>query len=242
MKILMDLHTHTVASGHAYSSLEANINVAKERGLKYYGLSEHGPKMPGAPHIYYYSNMRIIPREMNGIRVLRGVEANILDYDGTIDMIPESLEYIDYVIASSHPPCMNYGTSQENTDALINAMKHPKVFIIGHPDDDRFPLDYPRLVKAAKEHDVLLEINNSSLNPIGFRKHTKDNIEEILKLCMKENYPVILSSDAHISVDVGNFNYIMPILSKLKFPDELIINYFPEKFLKMIKFIRNVYL
>lgn len=237
MKILLDIHTHTIASGHAYSTLEENIRVAKEKGLMYYGLSEHGPKMPGAPQIYYYQNMRVIPRVVNGMKVLRGVEANIIDASGTIDMIDETLKFIDYVIASAHTPCLEYGDDEEaNTSMLINAMKHPKVKVIGHPDDSRFPLDYKRLVDAAKENNVLLEINNSSLNPVGFRQNADQNVEKMLKLCMEENLPVILSSDAHISSDVGNIEYILPILTKLNFPNELIINLYPEKFLELIDY------
>ncbi|MFI3209762.1 MAG: PHP domain-containing protein, partial [Peptostreptococcaceae bacterium] len=40
MKILIDLHTHTIVSGHAYSTVEENIKSAKEKGLKYLGMSE----------------------------------------------------------------------------------------------------------------------------------------------------------------------------------------------------------
>jgi len=235
-KIMMDLHTHTIESGHAYSTLEENIRAAKEAGIKYYGLSEHGPAMPGSPHIYYFQNMRVIPREINGVTILRGVEANIINDEGEIDMIPEWLKFIDYVIASVHIPVLPYRDKSHNTRVLVNAIKNPKVHIIGHPDDGRFPIDYETVVLAAKENQVLLEVNNASLNPIGFRQDAKKNSEDMLKLCMKEKVSVILSSDAHISMDVGNFEYIFPILEKINFPKELIMNYFPERFMEFIHF------
>jgi putative hydrolase len=236
MNFLMDLHTHTVESGHAYSTLQENIAVAKAKGLTHYGLSDHGPKMPGTAHLYYFQNMYVIPREFDGIKILRGVEANILDHQGTIDMNDVALTHIDYAIASMHLPCVLPGTKEENTSAMIAAMKHPKVVIIGHPDDSRYPLDYEKLVKAAKENNCLLEINNTSLNPRGFRKDSDKNVKTILELCKKENLPVVLGSDAHFSASVGEFGYILPILTELNFPEELIINSYPEKFLEMIGF------
>ncbi len=235
-KIKMDLHTHTIASGHAYSSLEENIQAAKEAGLKYYGLSEHGPAMPGSPQIFYFHNMRVIPRDIKGLKILRGVEANIINAQGEIDMLPEWLEYIDYVIASVHLPVMESKDVAYNTKVLVNAMKNPNVHIIGHPDDGRFPLDYVELVKGAKANNTILEVNNSSLNPIGFRQNAEKNIKYMLELCMKEKVSVILSSDAHISFDVGNFDYIFPILEEISFPEELIVNQFPERFLEYINF------
>ncbi|MGL6170157.1 MAG: phosphatase, partial [Fusobacteriaceae bacterium] len=67
MKTLVDLHTHTVVSGHAYSTLQENILSAKEKGLKYLGMSEHAPEMPGGAHLFYFSNIRVVPREVDGV-------------------------------------------------------------------------------------------------------------------------------------------------------------------------------
>jgi len=236
MDLQLDLHTHTLVSGHAYSTLQENIQVAKDKGLKYLGTSEHAPTMPGAPHIYYFQNMRVIPREMNGVKILRGVEANIIDYNGSIDMTKETLKYIDYVIASCHIPCLKPGTKEQNTNAIIQAMKHPKVQIIGHPDDSRFPLDMDLIVQAAKKEKVLLELNNSSLDPTGVRQNARENIKDMLKKCMKHKVVIVVNSDAHISSLVGGFGYAEEMLTELNFPKELIINLNPEKFLELINY------
>ena len=82
MKALIDLHTHALSSGHAYSTVKENIEYAKINNLKYYGISDHGINMPGGPHLFYFQNLKVIPSEVNGVRVLRGMEANIIDYDG----------------------------------------------------------------------------------------------------------------------------------------------------------------
>jgi putative hydrolase len=58
MKPLFDLHTHTIASGHAYSSLKENIEAAAERGLTALGISDHAPAMPGTCHSFHFGNSR----------------------------------------------------------------------------------------------------------------------------------------------------------------------------------------
>ena len=63
MKAFMDLHTHSLAAGHAYSTLLENIDAALAVGIRYLGMSEHGPASPGGPHEFFFSNYKVIPRE-----------------------------------------------------------------------------------------------------------------------------------------------------------------------------------
>ena len=104
MKALIDLHTHTLVSGHAYSTIKENVEAAKLAGLKYIGLSEHAPNMPASPHAYYFQNVHVIPKEIDGVRVIQGIEANILDYDGNIDVTPDMVVHMNYMLVSLHPP------------------------------------------------------------------------------------------------------------------------------------------
>ncbi len=107
---------------------------------------------------------------------------------------------------------------------MIKAISNPFVNIISHPGDGTAELDFEPIVLAAKEHRTLLEINNSSLKPIRKKLSAKDNNIEILKLCKRYEVPVILGSDAHISFDIANYEYIPPLLNETEFPDSLIIN------------------
>ena len=111
----MDLHTHTIASGHGYSTLQENIMEAQRMGLQFLGLSEHGPAMPGGPHEYFFSNYKCIPRQYGNLRLLCGIEANITDDKGGLDLPEHLLERMDYVIASMHPPCVTPGGREYNT-------------------------------------------------------------------------------------------------------------------------------
>ncbi len=224
MNIYMDLHTHTIDSGHGYSTLKENIETAKEQGLKYLGLSEHGPALPGGPHIFFFTNYRCIPRQYGNLRLFCGIEANIIDYEGHFDVDEGILKRMDYVIASMHVPCVKPGSREENTWASIKAMKNPYVKILGHPDDSRFPLDYEALVQAAVEEKVALEVNNSSLHPQAAREGGRENITTLLNTCKKYGAPIILGTDSHICYTVGKFEQSIALIKELDFPEELILN------------------
>ncbi len=235
MNIYMDLHTHTIASGHGYSTLKENIEAAQEAGLKILGLSEHGPAMPGGPHPYFFGNYKCIPRQHGELRLLCGVEANIMDVEGHLDLSDEMLDRMDYVIASMHVPCLTPGSREENTLAAIRTMQNPYVKILGHPDDARYPLDYELLVQAAKEEGVALEVNNSSLHPKSARKGGRENIRTLLETCKKYQAPVLLGTDSHVCYTVGKFDAALAMIEEVGFPEELILNCDPKNISRLQK-------
>ena len=223
-KYLLDLHTHTVASGHAYSTLKENIDYARSIGLPLLGLSDHAPEMPHSTQEYFFSNNSVIPRRFGDLRLMFGVELNITDYEGSTDLEPWVLKRLEYAIASLHPPCIKPGSVEENTAALLGAIKNPYVNIIGHPCDPRYSFDIPTVVSAARDHSVLLEINNASYDPQNGRSGGEKMTLELLAECKKQALPVILGSDAHFYLSICDFSRIEPLLEQADFPDELIIN------------------
>jgi putative hydrolase len=231
----MDLHTHTVSSSHAFSTLEENVKSAAKKGLAVMGTSDHGGKMPGAAHDFLFMNYRVVPTEWHGIRLLRGVEANITNVEGKLDIKNPVVKAVDYMIASIHQPVYKVGTVEENTAAYVNAMKHDKVIVLGHPDDDRIPLDYEVLAKAAKEEGVALELNNSSQVPNSVRKNAKGNAIKLLQAAKKHGAQILLGSDAHIQLDVGRFAEAAKLIEAVDFPEELIVNTSLEKLDALLK-------
>ncbi len=230
MDYLLDSHTHTLASGHAYNTIYEMAQDAAGKGLKLLGITEHAKEMPGTCHELYFMNLKVLPRQLFGIEVMFGVEANIMDYDGKVDMEQWLLERMDVVVASLHTPCIEPGSRSENTQALLKAMENPFVNIIGHPDDGRYPVDYDVLAEAAKEQHVLLELNNHSLAPGCSRENAWENDQEMLKYCKKYGTPIILDSDAHCAVDVGNHIYSEQLLVELDFPEKLVVNRSVEEY------------
>lgn len=224
MKFVLDTHCHSIASGHAYSSIQEMAKQAKEIGFKLIGITEHGPKMPGSVDEIYFRNFRVIPREINGVEVLMGAEVNIMNHEGKLDIRPKVLEELDIVIASLHTPCIASGTVEENTNTFIKLMKLPYIHIIGHSGNPAYPIDIEKFVKAAKEYNTLIEVNNSSLKPDSFRVGSREICYNILKTCRDEGVNIVMGSDAHISYDIGNFSYARELVEELNFPAEMVMN------------------
>lgn len=178
-------------------------------------------------------NLKVVPDEIDGVRVLKGMEANILDIDGNLDKIdPRALPGLDYLIASLHTVCIEPSTKEDNTKAILNAMEQEKVKIIGHPDDSRYPLDYEAIVKRAKEKNILLEVNNSSLSPDTSREGTRENVKTYLELCKKYGVRIIMGTDSHICYDIGIFTHVEQLIEEINFPKELVINYWEDQIIE----------
>lgn len=234
MKMHFDLHTHTIASGHAYSTIQENINQAFEMGLLAYGFSDHGPSIPGGPTELYFQHFRIFPREYRGMHVFCGIEANIKNYDGALDIGEKTMKRVDYIIASMHPWCIPPGCAEQNMAAYLEVMKNPYVRIIGHPDDAAYPLDYEELVKAAAFHKVALELNESSLDPASVRTGARENMCTMLSFCERYGAHVICGSDAHHAGAVGVFRELDSLLEALHFPEELVLNASEMGFMQVV--------
>lgn len=223
-RYLIDTHTHTVASGHAYNTIDEMSRYAAAQGLAALGITEHAPKMPGSCQLFYFTNLKSVPRQKFGIRRYMGCEANITDYAGKLDLPGKVLAQMDIVIASFHLPCIKPGGIQENTQALLGVMDNPAVHIIGHPDDQRYPVDMEQVVLAAKKKKKLLELNNASLKPTGPREGARENDLKMLALCKKHEVCIALGSDAHVEEDIANFSLCEELLKEVDFPDRLIAN------------------
>lgn len=228
-KTLIDAHTHTIASGHGYSTIQEMAQAAADKGLEYLGITEHGPSVPGTCPLLYFRNMFVVPRQMYGIRLLLGCEINILDTKGSLDLEDDYINHLDLVIAGIHGAWYHGGTKEENTQGMINVIRHPKMHIISHPGDGSAELDFEQLVLAAKEAHTLLEINNHSLAPQRHKTIARENNLELLRLCKKHDVPTILGSDAHVSFQIADYEHLYPLLKETNFPDELIMNYWPAQ-------------
>ena len=232
---LLDVHTHTVASGHAYSSLQEMVHAAAEKGLQVLGITEHGPSIPGTCPAIYFKNMYVVPRQMYGVQLLMGCEINILDTQGTLDLEEKYLQRLDIGIAGIHEVCWQGGTVEENTRGMIQAIRNPYVHIISHLADGTAKLDFRPIVQAAAEAHTLLEINNHSLAPGRGKPHAWENNRELLHLCHEQGVPVILGSDAHVSFQIAEYSRVLQLVAEEGFPEELIMNYWPDKFFDYLK-------
>lgn len=222
---LSDMHTHTIASGHGTKSTISDMaKAASKKGLALLGITDHAPATPGAGTESYFRSLPYSPRKRFGVQLFYGAELNILDPEGTVDLSEEILSGLDYAIASMHTPNFKSHTAEKNTAAYINVMKNPHVKILGHCDNPAYPVDYETLVRSAKENRVLLEINEASLAPYGYRGDTAANSREILRCSLKYQHPILLSSDSHGTQYIGDFSYSAEFVHQEGFPESLILN------------------
>jgi len=223
MKIIADMHTHTVSSGHGYSTINELVAEAARKGLEALAITDHGPAIPGGPHVYHFGAMRFIPESILGVRVLRGIEANILDTAGTLDLPEPYLRKLDFVMAGLHEGCGFTGEDRiRNTEAVISAMENPLVNAISHPGNPLFPLDYRAVVDAAVRTGTALEMNNTSFSIS--RKGSTPNCELLAGLIARLGAPLVIGSDAHIAQMVGEFFDAVAVIEAAGVTAEQVIN------------------
>lgn len=227
MQLILDTHTHTIASGHAYSTILENAREAFKKGLKLICMTDHGPQMPDSPHFWHFGNLKVLPSEIEGVEILKGVEANIIDTDGNLDLPREILDKLDIVIASLHDVCFEPKDVEKNTRAIINAIKNPYVDIIGHPGNPIFPIDVEKVLIAAKEYNTHIEINNSSF--VSSRTGSDENCLLIAKKAKELGVKIAIGSDAHICFDVGRFDKALEIIEQAGIDENMILNTDVEK-------------
>ena len=234
MQILADYHTHTKYS-HGKGTIEENVLEAISKGIKTIGISDHGYK-----HLTYGIKLNDIYKmreeidklneKYSNIKVLLGMECNILDNRGNIDINDKIIENCDYIMAGYHfastptslksmlNHCNNYMIKNDkskdyNTEAIINAMKNNNIFIITHPGD-KGDVYIEEIAKVAKDTDTRLEINSSH----GFL-----NSSQLVKIKDIGN-KFIIGSDAHIPQNVGNFDLAMKIIKEARLDTSLVEN------------------
>jgi putative hydrolase len=227
MNISIDTHTHSIASGHAYSTIDDLAQAARGRGIEGFVLTDHGPAMGGAPHRYHFGNLKVIPKILFDVKFYTGIEANILDKKGNTDIPHQYGGTLDFILAGFHEICFEPRSEKDNTKALIAVIANPLVDAISHPGNGAFPINIDAVTDAAKAYDKVLEINNASFR---VRSGSTDNCRAIVQKCVEKGILMCCSSDAHYRTNIGVFTEALTILKEANATPEMIINSSVEKF------------
>ena len=237
----IDLHIHSNANPHAFSTIEENIRYAKEIGMEVIAITNHGPALPDTPHWWQLLNIKVLPEVIDGVRVLKGAEANIIGDNGEIDLNNMIFQNLDIVLCGFHGnhKYHKYESEERNTKALINIIKSQKVDIIVHPGNKEFPIDFAEIARTAKENNVALELNNSSLS--GTRIGSYERCRDLALEAKKCGCFITVNTDSHYCRLIGNTSLARKIVEEVDYPEELIINSSRErleKFLELRKSLR----
>ncbi len=230
--IKVDAHTHTNCSDHAFGTIWENMRVASEKGLELVCMTNHTAPMPDSPYKWHFTTMHELPDSIEGVRLLKGCESNVLNIKGEISPDTEYLKRAQVVVASIHQPCYEDRTLKDHTDAWLGVIQNPYVDIIGHSGDPRCPYDIDKVIRAAKDAGKCIEINNHSYS---VRPKSAENCRKIALKCKEVGCGIVVSSDAHAPWDVGNFDEALKMLQEIDFPEELIMNTNADKFIGFLR-------
>ena len=257
-QILGDVHTHTLYSEHAYSTIQENVEAAAAAGLEILGSADHFSCMV-SPHedvrsFQFFNNVHIWPREWMGVTLLRGCEVDIVGLGGELfgqdipvthnivlhplseptNLFSYTLRDLDYVVASVHNRDFASNASvAQGTDMYTKVLEQPKVLILGHTGRSGVAFDVDEVLTCAKEHNKLMEINDHSLDmdPEGT---FHERCAHLAERCAEMGVGIVVDSDAHIAPCIGQFSRAQRLLESIHFPEELIMNRGREPFLRQM--------
>jgi len=227
MRFLIDTHVHSVASGHAYSTVQEIAREARRAGLKLVALTDHGPAMEGAPCVYHFWNLKVIPDAIGSVRILKGAELNIVDYDGALDLPEPILSGLEFALAGFHHICLAPRDAARNTETLLRALENPHVDAISHPNNPQVPVDLEGFVRGCAERNRLVELNQNSLTAGG---EAAARCVLLARCCVRLGVRVLCGSDAHIAFAVGRFEPMGRLFREIGMPEELVMNASMKRF------------
>jgi|APCry1669188970_1035186.scaffolds.fasta_scaffold21693_1 putative hydrolase len=217
--IEVDFHTHSLFSGCGLHTVLEMLTDAKEKGLKGLAVTDHGPALGGRVSSVFFDRLK---QPLDGIRLLKGMECNVMVEQGKIDCPMQFLKWMDVVLLGIHLGEHCNQTRTACTDLLVRALEdNPYVDIVTHPNSAAFPVDYERLAVAALKHGMALELNNSK-SELG--QISPEETEQLVKACMKVGCRIAVDSDAHVLSEIGRDTAVRPFLERVRFPEGLIIN------------------
>lgn len=224
----IDTHIHSIGSGHAFSTIYELAHAAAESKVELIAITDHGPNMRGSSHLEYFSMAQRIPRELSGVKILFGCEANIIDHDGSIDIPSAYLSSLDIVIIGLHEAAgyPENSTKAQNTAAIIKAISKNPVHIIAHPYRTNFPVCVEELVEFACINNILLEINNSIFRKAEYNLQDELIVEmrKMINAVKHNKGKLIIGSDAHIACEVGDDSKVQKYWDMLGLSEDIIIS------------------
>lgn len=255
IRVSCDVHTHTLFSRHAYSTVEENVRAAANQGFELLGVTDHFSEMlfeeQTLRNFQFFLNTEVWPREWHGVRLLHGCEADIVSLEGELfghDVVVGRqitgrpmrrerslkeivLERCDYVIASVHDRRFTLdATPAQNARMYVRALEDPKVLVLGHVGRSHVRFELDPVIEAARDLGKLIEINEASLTGEK-RDGSLGPCERVAVRCAELGCMVSFGSDAHVSASVGRYRRVKELLERIDFPRELVACRDAEAFL-----------
>ncbi len=236
--IIADLHTHTLSTTHAFHTLDAMAAEAAALGYRALAVTDHAPAMPDAPHIWHFQNQGAVDRRVQGVVMLFGAEANVMDVAGGLDMPQSLLAKQDWVVASIHSPCVpGLLTEREATNLWLAVAENPYVDCIGHSEQQNYRYDYDLVTKAFARCHKVVELNGNSFN---VRRDGIPNMRALVRACYQNGCYVALDSDAHSTRQLReNMAPLLALLEEVDYPADHVVNSSAQALVHILKLHRR---
>ncbi len=232
----IDLHIHTVHSGHAYGSIYEIMEEAARKKMDMIAITDHGPNMTGSAPASHFNMGSRAQKEYKGVKLLWGCEANIINENGDIDLTENTIKKLDVILAQMHLSTSYKDMGREkNTNAIINCFKNYPIHIFSHPDVMAFDYDFEKVCESACENNVLLELNLSSFGKIKEGKSNLERIKKIIEISRKHEKKIIIDSDTHFLHEIGNDDRLKEYWDELDLSDDIIINNYPDELMEFLE-------
>ena len=202
-----DVHMHTVETD-GRNTIEEMAEAARARGYEYMAITDHSKNLAFANGltderaIAHIGKIRAIGKTMKGIRILAGIEVDILG-DGSLDLSDSVLEQMDIVIASVHSQFNQDRAAM--TERLLRAIENPNTSLIGHPTGrlllrrDAYQFDLNAVLKAAAAHKVAMELNSYP--------DRLDLSDVHLRMAKQHGVKIVINTDSHHTSHMEKLRY-----------------------------------
>jgi putative hydrolase len=224
----IDLHIHSVHSGHAYGTLYDIVAEAQRKEMAMIAITDHGPSMRGTAGPIHFGMGRRLPKRFGALRVLWGAEANIVGPRGELDIAASHQERLSFLLVNFHQNCGYVDRGVEgNTASIAEAFANPNVDAVAHVLHPQYPYDARKVIRAALEHDVLLELNTSYLALYGDRD--VELYRYLVDAVRSERRKLLVGTDSHFLHEIGDDTAVRQFAGRLGLDDGLILNNYPEE-------------
>jgi len=233
----IDLHIHSIHSGHAYGTLYDVMEYAAKKNMKMIAITDHGPSMPGSAPISHFRMGLRAPKEYKGVKILWSCESNIIDGKGNIDLSDRAVSALDILLVSFHKATYKDSNKEKNTQTIINCFKRYNPHIFAHPSMIVYDYDAEKVFQYACDNNILLELNLAILAEIdrGRRIAKIEDIKKMVDIVKKNNKKLIINSDAHFLHEIGDDTILKKYWDELGLNDDLIINNYPNELMKFLE-------
>ncbi len=217
--IKVDFHVHSIFSNCGLHTVLEILSYAKKKGIKGLAITDHGPELGGRLNSVFFERFE---NPIKGIKLIKGIEANLTKNKGEIDFPISFMKYTDLILLGIHPNTEKGLGKKVYTDMLIEAIrKNPYVDVISHPNDLIYLVDFTALAEASKDMGIAIELNNSKLK---LKRVDMKTTEELVDACLKTGCKMVLSSDAHVISELGRDEDLKPLIKKMQLPGDLFVN------------------